>query len=78
MLRWDYVKEDCIELPDATTGGRIVPLWPEPRAILAGRSRNEDNSWVIAGRLPGTHLTDLQQLRRHIRARGRIGGREDS
>ena len=22
-LRWDYVKYDCIELPDAKTGGRV-------------------------------------------------------
>ena len=22
-LRWDYVKDDCIELPDAKTGGRV-------------------------------------------------------
>ena len=32
-LRWDYVKDDCIELPDAKTGGRAVPLGPEARAV---------------------------------------------
>ena len=38
FLRWEYVKDDCIELPDTKTGGRVVPLGPEARAILAGLS----------------------------------------
>ena len=66
-LRWDYVKDDCIELPDAKTGGRVVPLGPEARAVLSAISRDEDNPWVIAGRLPGSHLTDLQRPWRRIR-----------
>ena len=57
-LRWDYVKDDCIELPDAKTGGRVVPLGPEARAVLSSIPREEDNPWVIAGRLPGSHLTE--------------------
>ena len=66
-LRWDYVKDDCIELPDAKTGGRVVPLGPEARAVLSAIPRDEDNPWVIAGRLPGSHLTDLQRPWRRIR-----------
>ena len=58
-LRWEYVKDDCIELPDAKTGGRVVPLGPEARAVLANIARDKDSPWVIAGRLPGSHLTDL-------------------
>ena len=68
-LRWEHVKDDCIELPDAKTGGRAVPLGPEARAVLATLPRSEDNPWVIAGRLPGSHLTDLQRPWRRIRAR---------
>ncbi len=68
-LRWEYVKDDCIELPDAKTGGRVVPLGPEARAVLAGLPREDGNPWVIAGRLPGSHLTDLQRPWRRIRAR---------
>ncbi len=68
-LKWEYVKEDFIELPDAKTGGRIVPLGPEARAVLDALPRTGDNPWVIAGRLPGSHLTDLQQPWRRIRAR---------
>ena len=69
LLRWEYVKDDCIELPDAKTGGRVVPLGPEARAVLADLPREEDNPWVITGRLPGSHLTDLQKPWRRIRAR---------
>ena len=69
FLRWEHVKNDCIELPDAKTGGRVVPLGPEARAVLTDLPREEDNPWVIRGKLPGTHLTDLQRPWRRIRAR---------
>ena len=69
FLRWEYVRDDCIELPDAKTGGRVVPLGPEARAVLADLPREEGNPWVIRGKLPGTHLTDLQRPWRRIRAR---------
>ncbi len=68
-LRWEHVKEDCIELPDAKTGGRVVPLGPEARAVLSGIDRENGNPWVIAGLLPGSHLTDLQRPWRRIRKR---------
>ena len=73
-LRWDYVKDDCIELPDAKTGGRVVPLGPEARAVLSAIPRDEDNPWVIAGRLPGSHLTDLQRPWRRIRKQAGLEG----
>ena len=68
-LHWEYVKGDCIELPDAKTGGRVVPLGPAARAVLSAIPREKGNPWVIAGRLPGTHLTDLQRPWRRIRKR---------
>ena len=69
FLRREYVKEDCIELPGAKTGGRVVPLGPEARAVLKGLAREDDNPWVITGIPPGSHLTDLQRPWRRIRAR---------
>ena len=68
FLRWEYVKGDCIELPDAKTGGRVVPLGPEARAVLSALPREDGNPWVIRGKLPGSHLTDLQRPWRRIRA----------
>ena len=72
FLRWEYVRDDCIELPDAKTGGRVVPLGPEARAVLAALPPEEDNPWVISGKRPGTHLTDLQRPWRRIRARAEL------
>ena len=69
-LRWECVKADCIELPDAKTGGRVVPLGPEgPRAVLDAIPREEGNPWVIRGRRRGTHLADLQHPWQRIRKR---------
>ena len=68
-LRWEYVKNDCIELPDAKTGGRVVPLGPEARAVLSSIPHEDGNPWIIAGSLPGTHLTDLQRPWRRVRKR---------
>ena len=47
----------------------MVPLGPEPRDLLAALPRDDDNPWVIAGRLKGSHLTDLQHPWRRIRKR---------
>ena len=71
-LRWEYVKDNCIELRDSKTGRRLVPLGPEARAVLARLSRQDGNPWVVAGKLPGSHLTDLQRPWRRIRARARL------
>ena len=68
-LRWEYVKAECIELRDSKTGRRTVPLGPEARAVLDGLPREAGNPWVIAGKLPGSHLTDLQRPWRRIRKR---------
>ena len=35
---------------------------------------DEDNPWVIAGRLPGSHLTDLQRPWRRIRRQAGLEG----
>ncbi len=72
FLHWEYVTDDCIELPDAKTGRRVVPLGPEARAVLADLPREDGNPWVIRGRLPGSHITDLQKPWRRIRARAEL------
>ena len=70
-LRWERVDFDAGELRllDSKTGGRAVPLAPSAVRLLAALPRDPDNPWVIAGRKPGTHLTDLQHPWRCIRAR---------
>ncbi|MCH2075275.1 MAG: site-specific integrase [Rhodobacteraceae bacterium] len=74
QLRWDFLTEFGIELPDSKTGARRIPLPPEARSILASLTRTLGNSWVIEGRLPGTHITDLQRPWRRIRERTGLEG----
>ena len=70
-LRWEHVDLDAgeLRLPDTKTGGRAVPLAPSAVRLLTSLPRDEDNPWVIAGRKPGSYLTDLQHPWRRIRGR---------
>ena len=75
-LRWEYVDLDAgeLRLPDTKTGGRAVPLAPSAVRLLTSLPRDDDNPWVIAGRKPGGHLTDLQHPWRRIRERAKLDG----
>ena len=70
-LRWENVDLEAgeLRLPDSKTGARMVPLSRAAAGVLAALPRDPDNPWVIAGRKPGAHLTDLQHPWRRIRAR---------
>lgn len=68
-LRWEYIKQDHIELPDSKTGARVVPVGPDARAVLASIQREPDNPWVVAGRFPGSHIGNLQRPWTIIRER---------
>ena len=75
-LRWEHVDLDAgeLRLPDTKTGWRAVPLAPSAVRLLTSLPRDEDNPWVIVGRKPGWHLTDLQHPWRRIRARAGLDG----
>ena len=70
-LRWEHVDLDAgeLRLPDTKTGAKVVHLGDPAIAVLRGLDRQDDNPWVITGRKPGSHLTDLQHPWRRIRAR---------
>ena len=70
-LRWEHVDLEAgeLRLPDTKTGAKLVHLGGPAIAVLRALDRPEDNPWVIAGRKPGSHLTDLQHPWRRIRAR---------
>ena len=74
-LRWENVDLEAgeLRLPDSKTGARMVPLSRAAASVLAALPRDPDNPWVIAGRKPGAHLTDLQHPWRRIRARAGLG-----
>ena len=46
-----------------------MPLAPSAVRLLRSLPRDDDNPWVIAGKKPDSHLTDLQHPWRRIRAR---------
>ena len=70
-LRWEHVDLDAgeLRLPDTKTGAKVVHLGDPAIAVLRGIARDDDNPWVIRGRKPDSHLTDLQHPWRRIRAR---------
>ena len=68
-LRWSYVGQSYLELPDSKTGARKIPLSPAAVTALDALPRDLTNPYVIAGDRPGQHLTDLQRPWRRIRAR---------
>ena len=70
-LQWEHVDLNAgeLRLPDTKTGAKVVHLGDPAIAVLRGIAKQEDNPWVIAGRKPGSHLTDLQHPWRRIRER---------
>ena len=70
-LRWEHVDLDAgeLHLPDTKTGTRVVPLAPAAVNVLAALPRDHDNPWVISGKKPGSHLTDLNHPWCRIRDR---------
>ena len=66
-LRWEFLKNGSIELPDSKTGERRIPLPPAAQAVIARLPRDPENPFVIAGDVPGQHITDLQRPWRRIR-----------
>ena len=73
-LQWEDVDLAAgeLRLRDSKTGARMVPLSKAAMAVLSTLPRDADNPWVIAGKKPGAHLTDLQHPWRRIRARAEL------
>lgn len=68
-LRWDYIRENVIYLPDSKTGAKRVYLGKHALDVLARIERQPENPYVIAGEKPGQHLTDMQRPWRRLRKR---------
>ncbi len=67
-LRWEHVdfENGRLALPDSKTGAKTVFLATAAQGILAGTPRTLGNPWVIEGRKPCTHLSDLKGPWRRI------------
>ncbi|MCK0129271.1 site-specific integrase [Erythrobacter sp. F6033] len=70
-LRWEHVDmaEHALRLPDSKTGAKVVHLGSAALDVLQSIERLENNEFVIAGRNPGAHLTDLQPFWQRLRGR---------
>ena len=66
--RWSYVTERGLELPDSKVGKRCIPLPGAAREVLRALPRTAGHPFIIEGKLPGAHITDLQHPSRRIRA----------
>ena len=56
-----------LRLRDAKTGARMVPLTPTAAKVLGRLPGAPGNPWVIAGRGPGAHITNLSVYWYHVR-----------
>jgi integrase len=72
-LKWEYITQNGMELPDSKTGARRIPLPQAARAVLSTLPRFPDNPYVVAGKVAGQHLSDLQHPWRRIRALAELG-----
>ena len=70
-LKWQDVDLAAAEirLGDSKTGPRTVPLSPPAVRVLEELPRLPDSAWVIPGRKPGTHMTNLDGPWRVVRKR---------
>lgn len=68
-LKWDYVRNGAIFLPDSKTGARRIVLTPAAREVLDAIPRVEGNPNVIVGKKPGAPLADMQNPWQRIRAK---------
>ena len=61
-LRWEFVDFEggALHLPESKTGAKTVHIGAPALEVLAGIERLDGNPWVITGKLPCSHLTDLQ------------------
>jgi len=68
-LKWDYVDLGARELrlSDSKTGPKTVYIGEAAIERLKAIKRLDDNDYVITGKNPGEHLTDLQHPWRRIR-----------
>ncbi len=70
-LKWEHVDlaSPALRLPDSKTGAKVVHIGRAAVSVLRQIERLEDNPWVIVGRNPGAHLTDLQPFWQRVRGR---------
>ena len=73
FLRWEHssrtIASSC---PTRRLAGGSSRSGPRPAPFWRTSPARTDNPWVIRGKLPGSHITDLQRPWRRIRARAEL------
>ena len=73
-LKWEYVREGFLALPDSKTGAKRIVLGKEAVDVLQRIERVPDNPYVITGKVEGQHWNDLQRPWRSIRDKAKLTG----
>lgn len=73
-LKWVYVAQHHLELPDSKTGRRRIPLPREAYDIIMSLPRMSGNPYVILGQSEHGHLVNLHKTWLRIR---QVAGLED-
>jgi integrase len=73
-LKWEYVREGFLALPDSKTGAKRVVLGKEAADVLQRIKRVPENPYVINGKIDGQHWNDLQRPWRRIRDKAKLPG----
>lgn len=73
-LTWDEVdiERQYLRLKDSKTGAKTVPLNPPALALLASIPRYKGNTYVVAGKLKDSHLTNLDRYWKSIRIKAEL------
>jgi len=66
-LKWEYIKEEGIYLPDSKSGAKKVYTGCEVQKLLGQIKHTDGNPYVITSRKEGKYLTNLQKPWRRIR-----------
>ena len=73
-LKWEYVREGFLALPDLKTGPKRIVLGKEAAEVLKLIERVPGNPYVITGKIEGQHWNDLQRPWRSIRKKAELPG----
>ena len=71
-LKWDYVRNGFLALPDSKTGPKRIELGAAAMQLLARAKRVRGNPYVITGMAEGEHWNDLQRPWRRIRKKAQL------
>jgi len=71
-LKWDYVRNGYLALPDSKTGPKRIELGGAAMQLLARAKRVRGNPYVITGMAEGEHWNDLQRPWRRIRKKAQL------